>query len=135
MGSVRLIQLSKNEDLRGKLVSIEGQKDIPFDIKRIYYIFDTDEQQARGYHAHLNLSQLVICVRGECEFLTDNGVTKHSFHLNTPSEGLLLQGVIWREMCNFSHDCILLVLASEYYKPDDYIWDYSKFLTEAKIND
>lgn len=116
-------------DDRGSLVALEGNITIPFDIKRVYYIFGTQKGVTRGFHAHRNLKQVMLCVTGSCEVLLDNGKTKDVVQLNSPIRGLLVDGLIWREMMNFSSDCVLLVLASELYKEDDYIRDYDIFKT------
>ncbi|MEA3222843.1 MAG: FdtA/QdtA family cupin domain-containing protein [Thermodesulfobacteriota bacterium] len=115
-------------DQRGSLIAIEGDTTIPFSIKRIYYIFDTKEGVRRGYHAHKKLRQVLICVRGSCKILLDNGKEKKVIPLDKPSRGLLIEQLIWREMYDFTSDCVLLVLASDYYNENDYIRDYSVFL-------
>lgn len=112
----------------GSLVSLEGSKNIPFDIKRVYYIFNTKEDVARGLHAHKNLEQVLICVSGFCDILLDNGVKKELIKLNKKNEGLYIRGMIWREMFNFSEDCVLMVVASDYYDESEYIRSYEKFL-------
>lgn len=120
-------------DERGKLIALESFKEIPFDIKRVYYIFDTKQEVARGFHAHKNLSQVLICVKGSCRILLDNGKVKENFLLTSPNQGILIKDLIWREMHDFSEDCVLLVLASNYYDESDYIRDYDKFLKETSI--
>ena len=115
-------------DARGLLVAIEGIKDIPFEIKRIYYIFNTKSQVRRGSHAHRNLNQVAIAVRGSCKFLIDDGKCKSTFTLDHPSKGLLLSGFLWREMHDFSDDCVLLVVADQYYDENDYIRVYDDFI-------
>ena len=115
-------------DQRGSLIAIEGDTTIPFSIKRIYYIFDTKEGVRRGYHAHKKLRQVLICVRGSCKILLDTGKEKKVIPLDKPSRGLLIEQLIWREMYDFTSDCVLLVLASDYYNENDYIRDYSVFL-------
>lgn len=110
------------------MIAIEGDTTIPFSIKRIYYIFDTKEGVRRGYHAHKKLRQVLICVRGSCKILLDNGKEKKVIPLDKPSRGLLIEQLIWREMYDFTSDCVLLVLASDYYNENDYIRDYSVFL-------
>ena len=118
-------------DDRGHLVALEALKIVPFDIKRVYYLFDTKEGVPRGFHAHKNLKQVAVCVKGSCRFLLDNGKIKESFILNKPTTGLLIEGLIWREMHDFTPDCVLLVLASEYYDEADYIRDYQNFLAQV----
>ncbi|MDN3649302.1 FdtA/QdtA family cupin domain-containing protein [Reinekea marina] len=119
-------------DDRGGLVSIEANKHIPFAVKRVYYIFKTHEDVARGFHAHKELKQLVICVSGSCKMVMDNGISKDDVILNTPKKGLLIDSLVWREMHDFSEDCVLLVLASEYYDESDYIRNYDEFLKKAE---
>lgn len=127
MSLVKFIDLPSFSDQRGGLVAVESNQDIPFDVKRIYYIFNTSGQ-ARGFHAHLDLKQVAICLKGQCRFILDDGVKKESVLLNRPDQGLLIEGLVWREMHDFSEDCVLLVLASEYYDEADYIRDYTTFL-------
>ncbi len=118
-------------DQRGSLIAIEGSTTIPFSIKRVYYIFDTKEGVRRGYHAHKKLKQVLICVSGSCKILLDNGKEKKVITLDKPSRGFLLEPFFWREMYDFSSDCVLLVLASDHYNENDYIRDYSVFLDAA----
>lgn len=115
-------------DERGMLVSIEELKDIPFRIKRVYYMFDTKEGVRRGFHAHKNLEQILICLSGSCKVLLDNGSEKETILLDKPFEGVYISNDIWREMFDFSKDAVLMVLASEYYDERDYIRDYEEFL-------
>ncbi|NGZ15547.1 WxcM-like domain-containing protein [Vibrio aestuarianus] len=123
-----LIDLPHFGDDRGSLVAVESMDTIPFEVKRIYYIFDTKKDVARGFHAHKNLSQCVICVKGSCDFVLDDGDNKEIYNLNSAKEGLLIEGIYWREMHNFSEDCVLMVLASDHYNEIDYIKDYQEFL-------
>lgn len=115
-------------DDRGQLVAIEEMKDIPFDIKRVYYMYDTTEGVARGHHAHKALEQILICVHGSCKILLDDGEEKVVVPLEKPNEGLYVSNVMWREMFDFSPDAVLMVLASEFYTEADYIRDYDEFL-------
>ena len=119
-------------DHRGQLVALEANKEIPFDIKRVYYIFDTKEGVERGFHGHINLKQVAIVVKGSCVFTLDDGRIRKEIKLNNPNQGLLIEGLIWREMKDFSSDCVLLVLASERYDESDYIRDYNQFLEVTK---
>jgi len=121
-------------DHRGQLVALETNRQIPFDIKRVYYIFDTKEGVERGFHAHINLKQIAITVKGSCTFVLDDGHKREEIKLNNPNQGLFIEGLIWREMKDFSFDCVLVVLASEHYDESDYIRDYDKFL-EVVNND
>ena len=119
-------------DERGSLVSLESIKTIPFDIKRVYYLFDTKKDVTRGLHAHLALKQVMLCVTGSCTVLLDDGVVRKSITLDSPTKGLLVEGLLWREMSQFSPDCVLLVIASEHYDESDYIRDYNHFKRVAK---
>jgi len=118
-------------DKRGSLIAIEEGYNAPFDIKRVYYIFDTKKDVIRGYHAHVNLKQIAIVVKGSCTFIIDDGKKRENILLNNPNKGLLIEGLIWREMKDFSEDCVLLVIASEHYDEDDYIRDYQKFIDKV----
>jgi dTDP-4-dehydrorhamnose 3,5-epimerase-like enzyme len=126
---IKLVNLEIKGDYRGSLISLESQKNIPFEIKRVYYIFGTQPDVSRGFHAHKNLQQLAICVSGQCTFLLDDGTSRKTITLKKPHEGLLIGNLVWREMHDFSQDCVLMVLASDYYDEDedDYIRDYTSF--------
>ena len=115
-------------DDRGMLVALEEYKDIPFEIKRVYYMYDTKKDVHRGFHAHKSLEQILICIHGSCKVLLDNGTEKKIVSLEKPYEGLYIANKMWREMYDFSEDAVLMVLASEYYKEEDYIRDYNEFL-------
>lgn len=119
-------------DERGSLVAVEGNSDIPFDIKRVYYIFDTKKDVPRGFHAHKDLEQILVAVSGSCKIRIDDGVKKEIFELCEPDKGLYIGKDQWREMFDFSQNCVLLVLASEHYNPKEYIRDYKEFLNEVK---
>ena len=118
-------------DNRGQLVALEEFKDIPFEIKRVYYMYDTGEGVHRGFHAHRSLEQILICIHGSCKVLLDNGTEKKVISLEKPYEGLYIANDMWREMYDFSSDAVLLVLASDFYKVEDYIRDYDVFLKEV----
>ena len=115
-------------DERGQLVALEEYKDIPFQIKRVYYMYDTGKGVRRGYHAHKSLEQILICIHGTCKILLDNGKEKKIVPLEKPYEGLYIANNIWREMFDFSPDAVLMVLASDFYNEEDYIRDYEEFL-------
>lgn len=121
-------------DERGQLVVLEELKDIPFNIKRVYYMYSTTEGVTRGYHAHKNLQQILICVHGSCKIRLDNGKEKEIVVLDNPNEGLYVTNNMWREMFDFSPDAVLMVLASEYYDEADYIRDYDEFLKFVGVN-
>lgn len=115
-------------DERGQLVAIEETKDIPFQIKRVYYVYDTLEGVVRGHHAHKSLEQILICIHGQCKVRLDNGVESKIVPLEKPYEGLYISSYMWREMYDFSQDAVLMVLASDLYDESDYIRDYDEFL-------
>ena len=124
----KLIEFKSFVDDRGSLIAIEKGNNSPFEIKRVYYSFDNKDEAERGFHAHLNLRQIAIAAAGSCTFVLDDGETRKEIVLDNPSEGLLIESLTWREMKNFSHDCVLIILASEEYDEDDYIRDYETFL-------
>jgi hypothetical protein len=115
-------------DHRGQLVAIEGGDSVPFDIKRVFYIYGTQKKVSRGDHSHYNTKQYLIAVNGSCKVTLDNGKTKQTFDLDEPKKGLFQDALIWGTMHDFSDNCVLLVLASEYYNESDYIRDYQFFL-------
>ena len=131
--NIKFIDFEIKGDERGSLVAIEELKDIPFEVKRVYYIFNTKNNVRRGFHAHKNLKQVAICIKGSCKFLLDDGKERvDEIVLNKPNKGLLIEEMIWREMYDFSEDCVLLILASEFYDESDYIRDYEEFLRSFK---
>lgn len=134
MSLIKLIDFPALGDERGALVALEGNKSIPFDIKRVYYIFGTQKDVARGFHAHKQLNQVAVCITGKCRMVLDDGNIKESVWLNSASKGVMIEDMIWREMHEFSDDCVLLVLASEHYDETDYIRNYEEFL-ETVQND
>jgi dTDP-4-dehydrorhamnose 3,5-epimerase-like enzyme len=125
---IEKIIFEEHGDSRGQLIAIEENKDIPFEVKRIYYMYDTAENVSRGHHAHKKLQQILICVHGSCEVLLDDGNERQRIRLDKPYEGIYLSNAIWREMDNFSKDAVLLVMASDFYIEEDYIRDYDEFL-------
>lgn len=125
---VKLFDFLPHGDSRGQLVAIEANKDIPFEVKRVYYMYDTGDGVRRGYHAHKKLQQVLICIHGSCKILLDNGIEKEIVPLDDPSVGLFIGNNMWREMFDFSSDAVLMVLASEYYDESDYIRNYDDFL-------
>ena len=125
---IEIIDFEIKGDERGTLIALEGNKNIPFDIKRVYYIFGTKEGVRRGFHAHKKLNQVLVCVAGSCKILLDDGKSKQDISLDNPNKGLLIESMIWREMFDFSPDCVLMVLANEVYDESDYFRDYEEFL-------
>ena len=117
-------------DERGMLVALEEFKDIPFEIKRVYYLYDTKYGVRRKGNAYRALKQILICIHGSCKVLLDSGTEKKIVSLEKPYEGLYIANDIWREIYDFSSDAVLLVLASNYYEESDYIWNYDMFLNE-----
>ncbi len=134
MSLIRWVHFPPLGDERGSLVALESEKTIPFAIQRVYYIFGTKEGVSRGFHAHRHLQQVAVCVRGSCRMVLDDGVQRQEAWLDSPTEGLLIGNLVWREMHDFSPDCVLLVLASEYYDESDYIRDYQDFLNQTNVN-
>lgn len=127
----KLIDMKVFGDERGKLISLESNKNMPFEIKRVYWIFDTAPNQGRGMHAHKNLEQIIVAIDGACKFVLDDGKTRESVWLNRPDVGLYIGPNMWREMKHFSYGCKLMVLASKYYDEKEYIRDYDEFLKEV----
>jgi dTDP-4-dehydrorhamnose 3,5-epimerase-like enzyme len=136
MSLAKLIDLPIHGDDRGQLIAIEGSKTIAFDIRRVYFMYQTGEGVRRGLHAHRKLRQLAVCVNGSCSFLLDDGVEVEEVRLDRPDQGLLIEKMVWREMFDFSPDAILMVLADEHYCEDDYIRSRMEFerLVKSKIN-
>ena len=131
MSLIQWIHFPPLGDERGSLVALETGKTVPFDIKRVYYIFATQKAVARGFHAHKNLKQIVVCVTGKCRMVLDDSKVRQEIWLDSPTKGLLISDLVWREMHDFSEDCVLLVLASEHYDESDYIRDYQDFLNKV----
>ncbi len=126
-----LLPLTIKGDERGSLIAIEQHREAPFEIARIYYIFGTGAEVVRGCHAHLRLKQMAVAVAGSCKMLVDDGTKRVSLALDDPSTALLLGPNVWREMSDFSPDCVLLVLADAPYDETDYIRDYDAFLSHV----
>lgn len=129
---VKFIQFQAHGDERGSLVALEDKKNIPFAIERVYYLYNTKGDVRRGFHAHKKLKQLAVVLKGSCRFLLDDGKERIDFLLDNPEQGLFIESLVWREMYDFSDDCVLLVLADGFYDETDYIRDYDQFLKEAK---
>ena len=120
-------------DERGQLVALEEGIDIPFSIKRVYYMYDTVKGMVRGKHAHKSLEQILVCIHGSCKILLDERKEKKVIPLEKPYEGLYVPNNMWREMYDFSEDAVLMVLASDFYKENDYIRDYDQFVSYINI--
>lgn len=132
MSLIQLIDFSPLGDERGSLVALEGLKSVPFEIKRVYYIFATQQGVSRGFHAHKQLKQVAVCVTGRCRLVLDDGNQREAVWLDSPTKGILIEKMVWREMYDFSEDCVLLLLASEYYDEADYIRDYADYIETVK---
>lgn len=132
--SCSIIELKKKYLLGSSMIGVESNKDVPFQVKRCYYLYDVPNNKKRGAHAHKNLIQLMIAVSGSFDVCLDDGENKKEFFLNTPSKGLLIVPGIWRDLKNFSSEAICLVLASELYDETDYIRNYDEFLQYRKMN-
>lgn len=129
---VKLINLPKILDPRGNLTFVEGNRHIPFDIKRVYYTYDVPGGEVRGGHAHKQLEQFIIAASGSFEVVLDDGLHRKSYFLNRSYYGLYIPRMIWRELVNFSSGSVCLVFASEYYDETDYYRDYREFLIDTK---
>lgn len=116
------------EDLRGNLAVGEAQRHVPFEIRRFFVVFGVEDQKIRGEHAHRTLHQFLVCVHGSCHFVADDGENREEYILDRPNLGLYVPPMIWGVQYKYSADGVLLVLASDYYNPQDYIRDYSEFL-------
>jgi dTDP-4-dehydrorhamnose 3,5-epimerase-like enzyme len=125
-----IVNFNVRENYDGKLVALEAGKDIPFEIKRVYYIWGNRFDVIRGKHAHRKLEQIVICMAGSCDFVLDNGTQRETVHLDGADKGIYIKNNIWREFTNFSSDCVIVVLASEHYDEADYIRDYAQYKKE-----
>ena len=128
----KLIEMPVHGDRRGKLVAVEALQDVPFEIKRVYYMFDTLPNESRGFHAHKNLEQIIIAMDGACRFVLDDGKNREEVLLNRPDVALYIGPGMWREMHDFSYGCKLVVLASEHYDDKEYIRSYDEFLKSLK---
>lgn len=124
---IKQIDFQKHGDSRGMLVVAEYEKEIPFTVKRVYYIYGVGEHTSRGFHSHKNLQQIYIAIHGSCKVMLTNGKEKQVVTLDDPAKGLYIGHNVWREIFDFSHDGVLLVLASEKYSEDDYIRSYDEF--------
>jgi hypothetical protein len=120
--------LSVHRDERGNLVAIEAGVDVPFAINRVYYLYGATERAERGFHAHRSLEQFAVVVNGSCTFLLDDGAYQEEVRLDRADFGLYIGSMVWREMRDFSFDCVVLVLASEHYDEADYIRNRADFL-------
>lgn len=135
-----IIENKKNEltrfieigDSRGKLVSLEALKNVPFEIKRVYYVYEVPTGVSRGFHAHKDLQQLLVCISGSCEVVMHDGFKKRVYLLNEYNKGLYIDKMVWHEIHNHSQDCVIMVLASDYYNEADYIRNYNEFMRKKR---
>jgi dTDP-4-dehydrorhamnose 3,5-epimerase-like enzyme len=127
LSECRIIDLPKILDNRGNLTFIEANKHVPFEIKRVYYLYDVPGGATRGGHAHKHLQQFIIAAMGSFDVILDDGSERKRFHLNRSYYGLYIPTMIWRELDNFSSGSVCLALVSELYDEDDYIRDYDAF--------
>ncbi len=128
----KVVDLPKVTDVRGNLTFLEGQRHVPFDISRIYYLYDVPGGAERGAHAHKELRQFIIALSGSFDVGLDDGLTKKVFHLNRPYQALYVCPMIWRDLENFSSGSVCLVLASNNYEEDDYFRDHDEYLSARR---
>jgi hypothetical protein len=128
----RLVTLPRVTDPRGNLTFIEGGDHVPFDIQRVYYLYDVPGGESRGGHGHEALEQLIVAASGSLDVVVDDGTHRERFFLNRSYYGLYVPRMVWRELDNFSSGSVCLVLASQHYDEDDYYRDYDEFVTVAR---
>ena len=129
----KLIDLPKIVDPRGNLTVAEGLKNVPFDIKRVYWLYDIPAGEGRGGHAHKQIKELLIAVSGSFHVTLDNGKEKQTYLLNHPYQALLIDTGIWRTLDDFSSGAVCVALASDWYEEEDYIYDYNDFLKYVNV--
>lgn len=128
-----IIELDKHHsDRKGNLTVVENGITLPFDVKRVYYLYDIPGGEKRGAHAHKELEQLIVAASGSFTVTLDDGINKRSFFLNRPYQGLYVKPGMWRDLTDFSSGAVAMVLASDIYKKEDYIRDYNEFITFSK---
>ncbi len=131
MSLIKLLDIKTLGDERGRLIALENDKSVPFAIKRVYYLTDTQPGVPRGFHAHRELTQVAVCVSGRCLMKMDDGRTQEEVWLDAPNKAIVIDKMIWHEMHDFSADCVLLVLASDFYDEQDYIRNYEAFVEQV----
>jgi dTDP-4-dehydrorhamnose 3,5-epimerase-like enzyme len=131
VNTIQLLEMPVIEDVRGNLAFIQNNV-LPFEMKRIYYLFDVPSNAFRGGHSHINQQEILIALSGSFEVVLDDGFEKKMFHLNKPNMGLLIPTGIWRELQNFSSGAVCLVIASDVFDEADYIRNYDEFLSFKK---
>lgn len=128
----KIIELPKISDVRGNLTFVEGGNHIPFDFRRVYYLYDVPGGAARGAHGHKKLWQLMVAISGSFDVVLDDGVNKKTVSLNRPYQGLIICPMIWRELDNFSSGSVCIVMASDVYDEDDYYREYADFIAAVE---
>jgi UDP-2-acetamido-3-amino-2,3-dideoxy-glucuronate N-acetyltransferase len=132
LGEVTIYRLPKVDDLRGSLSFAETSKQVPFEVKRYFLVYDVESEHIRGEHAHRTLEQFLVCIAGRCHVVTDDGTNRNEFVLDAPTKGLHIPAMVWATQYKFTRDAVLLVLASEHYDATEYIRDYYEFLALRK---
>lgn len=128
ISNCRMLELPRIQDPRGNLTFIEGHNHVPFDIKRVYYLYDVPGGSERGAHGHKALQQLIIAMSGSFDIILDDGLAKKTFHMNRSYFGLYVSPMMWRDITNFSSGAVCMVLASDIYSEDDYFRNYTDFI-------
>lgn len=128
----KILNLNEIGDSRGYLVAVESNKNIPFEIKRVFYVYGSQENIVRGKHAHYTAEQLIICINGSCDFIVDDGNKCETIRMDNRTKALYIPAGVWDEFTNFSPNCVVVVFSNELYDPNDYISDYSEFLEYIK---
>lgn len=124
---IELLSFPVHGDERGSLIALEAERDIPFEVRRAYYIYGTRGDTPRGFHAHRTLKQLLVAVSGSVSLRCEYGEHRETVVLDSPTKGLLIEGMVWHEMHDFSPDCVLMVFASDHYREEDYVRNYDVF--------
>ena len=131
VGFCKTIEVPTVRDARGDLSFIEGGSDVPFEIKRVYYLYNVPTGSERGGHAHRKLEQVIFAISGSCRVTVNDGRSQSDFLLNNPRQGLHIGQLIWRTIDSFSQGCVCMVIASQPYDEDDYYRSYEDFLKEV----
>lgn len=128
MKGYKVIDFDVHPDERGNLTALSSFQEIPFEIKRIYYTWNMPKEAIRGGHAHRVLDEVMVCLHGSCDFVLDDGKEKITVTLDRPNKGLYVEASLWRHFTNFSPDCVVILIASDYFHPEDHVKDYNEFL-------